>query len=155
MYRLTVICLALFLATAAATNVRECKNGQPFPLSVEVVNCAEMPCDVPKGSTVKMNVHFLGNRDNIKTITGVVHATTLGLTVPYPLPDEVSDVCRNLMHGAICPIYETEDVVYNFNFFIDPTYPEVSVKVELDLVDENKESVACFVTDVKVRRAIS
>uniref|UniRef100_A0A0A1WDZ8 Epididymal secretory protein E1 n=2 Tax=Zeugodacus cucurbitae TaxID=28588 RepID=A0A0A1WDZ8_ZEUCU len=112
-----------------------------------------MPCNVVKGSTAVMKVHFVGTRDNIRSINGVVHATALGLTVPYPLPDDVADVCRNLLHGALCPIDESEDVVYNFNFYVDTSYPEVSVKVELDLVDENKESIACFVTDIKVQRA--
>uniref|UniRef100_A0A034WPG6 Epididymal secretory protein E1 n=1 Tax=Bactrocera dorsalis TaxID=27457 RepID=A0A034WPG6_BACDO len=155
MYRLTVMCFALLVATAAATKVSQCKNGQPFPLSVDIENCEDTPCDVHKGSTVVMKVHFLGNRDNIKSITGVVHATTLGLTVPYPLPDDVADVCSNLLYDAMCPIYETEDVVYNFNFYVDTSYPEISVKVQLNLVDENKDSVACFITDIKVRKAIS
>lgn len=85
----------------------------------------------------------------------MVHATTLGLTVPYPLSDDVANVCSNLLYDAMCPIYETEDVVYSFNFYVDTSYPEISVKVQLNLVDENKDSVACFITDIKVRKAIS
>uniref|UniRef100_A0A034WC65 Epididymal secretory protein E1 n=1 Tax=Bactrocera dorsalis TaxID=27457 RepID=A0A034WC65_BACDO len=153
MFRLTATCLALFLASVSATNVRQCTNGRPFPLSVEIEGCTTMPCNVVKGSTAVMKVNFVGTRDNIKSINGVVHATALGLTVPYPLPDDVADVCRNLLYGASCPIDESEDVVYNFNFYIDPSYPEVSVKVELDLVDEDKQSVACFVTDIKVQKS--
>ncbi|XP_054081769.1 NPC intracellular cholesterol transporter 2 homolog a-like [Zeugodacus cucurbitae] len=153
MFRLTIVCLALFLASVSATNVRQCKNGRPFPLSVEIVGCDKMPCNVVKGSTAVMKVNFVGTRDNIRSINAVVHATALGITAPYPLPADVADVCRNLLNGASCPIDESEDVVYNFNFYIDPSYPEVSVKVELDLVDEYKESIACFVTDIKVQRA--
>ncbi|XP_014089850.1 NPC intracellular cholesterol transporter 2 [Bactrocera oleae] len=153
MFRLAIVCLALFLASVSATNVRQCKNGRPFPLSVEIEGCDSMPCSVVKGSTAVMKVNFVGTHDNTKSIRGVVHATALGLTVPYPLPDDVADVCRNLLYGASCPIDESEDVVYNFNFYVDSSYPEVSVKVELDLIDENQESVACFVTDIKVQRS--
>ncbi|XP_004536618.1 epididymal secretory protein E1 [Ceratitis capitata] len=152
MYRLTIMCLALLLATVSATNVKQCKKGQPFPLSVDIEGCETVPCNVIKGSTAIMNVHFVGTRDNTKKITGVVHATSLGITIPYPLPDEVADVCSNLLYGAECPIDETEDVVYNFKFDVDSSYPEVSVKVQLDLVDELNQSVACFIADIKVQK---
>ncbi|XP_017481442.1 PREDICTED: protein NPC2 homolog [Rhagoletis zephyria] len=153
MFRLTIVCFALFLATASATNVKECKNGEPFPLSVDVEGCEEIPCTVLKGSTVVMQVHFVGNRDNTKQISANVYATALGITVPYPLATELADVCSNLLYGANCPIDKTEDVVYNFNFEVDTSYPEISVKVRLNLVDENSDSVACFITDIKVRKS--
>lgn len=91
-------------------------------------------------------------RDNTKSLTAKVRATTLGVTVPYDLPEEVADVCSNLMYGAICPIYNTEDVIYQFNFFVDSYYPEISVAVEVSLLDENDESVACFICNIKVRK---
>ncbi|XP_017481443.1 PREDICTED: epididymal secretory protein E1-like [Rhagoletis zephyria] len=100
-----------------------------------------------------MKVNFVGTRDNIKQIRAVVHATALGITVPYELPEEVADVCRNLLYGASCPIDKSEDVSYNFIFDVDSSYPEISVKVQLNLVDENDESVACFITDIKVQKA--
>lgn len=56
------------------------------------------------------------------------------------------------MYGAICPIYNTEDVIYQFNFFVDSYYPEISVAVEVSLLDENDESVACFICNIKVRK---
>lgn len=76
----------------------------------------------------------------------------MGVTVPYDLPDDVADVCSNLMYDAICPIYKTEDVVYQFNFFVESYYPEIPVAVEVSLQDENNESVACFICNIKVKK---
>ncbi|XP_053953955.1 NPC intracellular cholesterol transporter 2-like [Anastrepha ludens] len=153
MYRLTIVCFALFLAAVSATNVKQCSKGQPFPLSVDIEGCDQPPCNVVKGTTALMKVNFVGTHDNTKKITAVVHATTLGITVPYPLPEDVADVCSNLLYGASCPIDKSEDVVYNFKFDIDSSYPEIKVKVQLNLVDESNESVACFTADVKVQKA--
>uniref|UniRef100_A0A1I8M5L1 MD-2-related lipid-recognition domain-containing protein n=2 Tax=Musca domestica TaxID=7370 RepID=A0A1I8M5L1_MUSDO len=149
---LFVIVVALMIAGIGATNVKECKKGQPFPLSVDIVGCDEMPCNVVKGTTAVMYVHFVGTKDNIRKLNAVVHATTLGITVKYDLPEDVSNVCDNLMYGATCPIDKTEDVVYAFNFYIDSSYPEISVSVQVSLNDEEDDSIACFVANIKVKR---
>ena len=38
------------------------KNGQPFPLSVDIEGCDEPPCTVIKGTTAIMYVHILGSK---------------------------------------------------------------------------------------------
>lgn len=91
-------------------------------------------------------------KDNIRNLHAVVHATTLGITVPYELPAEVSNVCDNLMYGAMCPIDKTEDVVYEFNFYVEAHYPEISVSVQVSLEDEEGDSIACFVCSIKVKK---
>lgn len=148
-------------------------------MNVEVVGCEETPCDVVKGTTAVMYVHFVGSKylffvklslqqfansylflpplntsakNNIKKLNAVVHATTLGITVPYDLPEDVADVCSNLMYNATCPIDRTEDVVYAFNFYVDAYYPEISVSVQISLEDEDKESIACFICNIRVRK---
>ncbi|TMW47358.1 hypothetical protein DOY81_007563 [Sarcophaga bullata] len=146
------ILITLVVAIATTTNVKKCTNGEPFPLSVNIEGCDEPPCTVIKGTTAIMYVHILGNKDNTQTLSTKVRATALGLTVPYELPDEVADVCSNLLYDATCPIYETEDVVYQFNFYIDTYYPEIPVTVEVSINDENDEPVACFICNVKVKR---
>ncbi|XP_073820389.1 Niemann-Pick type C-2e [Musca autumnalis] len=148
---LTIVAL-IAVAGIGATDVKECKKGQPFPLSVEVVGCDEMPCNVVKGTTAVMHVHFVGTKDNIRKLNAVVHATTLGITVPYELPEEVANVCDNLMYGATCPIDKTEDVVYAFNFYVESHYPEISVAVQVSLEDEEGDSIACFVCNIKVKK---
>lgn len=87
----------------------------------------------------------------ITTMTTLVKATTLGVTVPYVLPDDVKAVCPNLMYGAYCPLYPTEDVTYLFVFPIG-NYPEISVKVEIYIEDQDGDIVSCFVCDIKVRK---
>ncbi|XP_037955976.1 NPC intracellular cholesterol transporter 2 [Teleopsis dalmanni] len=150
------IALLIFCFTiVTATTVKQCKKGQPFPLNVTINDCEEPPCNIVKGTTAIMDMHFVSTKDNIRKLTAKVSATTLGLTVPYDLPEEVSDVCSNLLYGAICPIDETEDVVYRLNFYIDYLYPEISVKVEVSLMDEDNESVACFNVDIKVKKGAS
>ncbi|XP_075148483.1 Niemann-Pick type C-2e [Haematobia irritans] len=152
MLKLFTMSIALMIAVTAATNVKECKKGQPFPLSVEVVGCDEVPCDVVKGTTALMNVHFVGTKDNIRNLRAVVHATTIGITVPYDLPPEVASVCDNLLYGATCPIDKTEDVVYAFKFYVESHYPEISVSVQVSLEDDEGESIACFVVNIKVKK---
>ncbi|KAM7363438.1 NPC intracellular cholesterol transporter 2-like isoform 1-T1 [Cochliomyia hominivorax] len=151
-YRIDIHHFHLHAAPKATTNVKKCKKGEPFPLNVDIEGCTEPPCDVVKGTTVVMYVHFVGTRDNTETLSAKVRATTFGITVPYELPDEVADVCSNLMNGATCPIYNTEDNVYKFNFFIEAYYPEISVAVEVSLIDENEETVACFICNIKVKK---
>ncbi|TMW47359.1 hypothetical protein DOY81_007564, partial [Sarcophaga bullata] len=51
MFKFVAILLVSCLALASATNVKRCKNGQPFPLSVDVEGCDQPPCDVIKGSS--------------------------------------------------------------------------------------------------------
>lgn len=84
--------------------------------------------------------------------TTLVKAKTLGITVPYELPEEVRDVCPNLLYGAYCPLYPTEDVTYLFLFPIANSYPEISVNVEIYLVDQDQTIITCFKCDIKVKK---
>ena len=68
------------------------------------------------------------------------------------MPDDVADVCSNLLYDAMCPIDNTEDVVYQFNFYVDSYYPEIPVTVEISINDENDDSVACFICNIKVKK---
>ncbi|XP_055847997.1 NPC intracellular cholesterol transporter 2-like [Episyrphus balteatus] len=155
MLRSVILFLAIFAVAVSATNVKKCKKG-PLPISTIIEGCETLPCDVIKGTTAIMNAQFVGTHDNIRSMTTKVRATVLGLTVPYALPDDVADVCANLLDGATCPIDEGEDAIYSFKFPIDNSYPEISVKVEVSLVDDDtNEPVACFVADIKVKKGSS
>ncbi|KAH8383678.1 hypothetical protein KR009_009999 [Drosophila setifemur] len=146
-----VLALALLLAAASATEVRQCAN-KPFPLGVNIIDCVEPPCVVYKGTYAVMEVHFLGNNNNIWSITATTTAKVLGMNLPYALPDDVSNVCINLLYGAMCPIYKGEDVIYQFNFYIDPTFPEITADVTVTLNDHNDEPITCFVVSCKIRK---
>ncbi|XP_017493318.1 PREDICTED: epididymal secretory protein E1-like [Rhagoletis zephyria] len=141
---------SLILAIAAATEVKKCSDNQPFPLEVRVLNCEVPPCDVIKGADMIFEIDFYVEK-YVTKLTTLVKATTFGLTVPYELPDDVRDVCSNLLYGAYCPLYATEDVTYQFVFPIG-NYPEISVKVEIYLVDQDNEVATCFNCNIKVKK---
>ncbi|SPP80423.1 uncharacterized protein LOC117583192 [Drosophila guanche] len=132
-----------------ATDVRRCSDDKPFPLEVRVDRCITPPCYIIKGSTQYFEIDFAVDK-YITSMKAKVKATTLGIiTVPYELPPEVAAVCPNLMFGAYCPLYPTEDVTYLFAFPIGE-YPEIGVKVEISLVDQDDDIATCFVCDIKV-----
>ncbi|XP_034661639.1 mite group 2 allergen Lep d 2 [Drosophila subobscura] len=149
-----ILALALLAAAANATNVKQCKD-KPFPLQVKVHGCDEPPCVVYKGSSAIMEVQFLGNNNNIQHITAKTTAKVLGMNLPYELPDEVSNVCRNLMYGAMCPIDRGEDVTYQFNFYVDPSFPEITADVTVTLDDAQGEAITCFICSCKIRKGSS
>ncbi|XP_043064986.1 NPC intracellular cholesterol transporter 2 homolog a [Drosophila ficusphila] len=150
MLRILVI-LAIIVASVGATTVQQCKN-KPAPLGVNIKDCDQPPCVVYKGTIAEMEVHFLGNNDNIKSITAVVTAKVLGMNLPYALPEEVSNVCINLLYGAMCPIDKDEDVTYQFNFYVDPSFPEITADVTVTLNDAQNEPITCFVVSCKIRK---
>ncbi|EDW14777.1 uncharacterized protein LOC6573229 [Drosophila mojavensis] len=134
-----------------ATEVKRCSGNKPFPLEVRVAGCVVPPCNIIKGTTQSFEIDFAVDK-YITQLTTLVKATTLGfITVPYELPPDVAAVCPNLMYGAYCPLYPTEDVTYLFKFPIGD-YPEVGVKIEIYLVDQDKDIATCFVCDIKVKK---
>eukprot|EP00099_Drosophila_melanogaster_P022489 NP_649975.1 Niemann-Pick type C-2d [Drosophila melanogaster] len=152
---LVLISLGLLLSLAEAqqehpaTSVKKCSGSKPFPLEVRVHNCVTPPCQIVKGTTQKFEIDFAVDK-YITQLTTLVKATTLGIiTVPYELPADVAAVCPNLQYGAYCPLYPTEDVSYLFTFPIGE-YPEIGVKIEIYLVDQDNEIATCFVCDIKV-----
>ncbi|EDW59159.1 uncharacterized protein Npc2d [Drosophila virilis] len=158
----TLICLSLLLLASLlngvqgddkmpATEVKRCSGNKPFPLEVRVSGCVVPPCDVIKGTVQTFEIDFAVDK-YITSATTLVRATTLGIiTVPYELPEDVAAVCPNLMYGAYCPLYPTEDVTYKFEFPIGE-YPEIGVKIEIYLVDQDRDIATCFVCDIKVKK---
>ncbi|KAL7729844.1 hypothetical protein ACLKA6_014701 [Drosophila palustris] len=151
MFRSVLLTLACLCAVANATNVKECK-GKPFPLDVTVHDCEEPPCVVYKGQNAVMDVQFVGDRNNLSNITTKVTAKVFGMNLPYDLPEEVSNVCDNLLYGAMCPIDKDEDVTYRFNFFVDPVFPEITADVTVTLTDTQDNIISCFVCSCKIRK---
>ncbi|XP_055907528.1 NPC intracellular cholesterol transporter 2-like [Eupeodes corollae] len=149
--RLFVILGLISTSLVAGTAVRKCSGNKNFPLEVRVLNCDIPPCDIIKGQDMEFEIDFVvfNYTSEMKTL---VRATTMGITVPYELPDDVSDACSNLKYGAYCPLYPEEDVTYKFLFPISNIYPEISVKIEISIVDQKKRIVTCFVCDIKVKK---
>lgn len=132
-------------------NLSSGSGSKPYPLEVRVHGCVTPPCDIVKGTTQYFEIDFAVDKF-ITKLTTLVKATTLGIiTVPYELPEDVAAVCPNLMYGAYCPLYPTEDVTYLFEFPIGE-YPEIGVKIEIYLVDQDTDIATCFVCDIKVKK---
>lgn len=99
-----------------------------------------------------MDMQFVAKKDNTKKLTAKVTAFMGIMPIPYPIDETLANVCNNLLDGAYCPLDKTEDVTYRFVFPLDDSYPEIQVKVQVALEDENKDIVSCFAVNVKVIR---
>lgn len=95
------------------------------------------------------------DKNNLSNITTKVTAKVLGMTLPYDLPEEVSDVCSNLLYGAMCPIDKDEDATYRFNFYIEAAFPEITADVTVTLNDDNGDVISCFICSCKIRKGPS
>ncbi|KAL5276598.1 hypothetical protein ACFFRR_002051 [Megaselia abdita] len=149
---LVVIAAVAYLAVA--TDFSNCKKGDP-PLKVNIKDCEVQPCPVIKGTEAVMDMQFVAKRDNTTKLMAKVTAYMGMIAIPYPIEERLANVCNNLLHGAYCPLDKNEDVTYRFVFPLDDSYPEIQVKVQVALEDENKEIVSCFAVNVKVMRGNS
>lgn len=95
------------------------------------------------------------DKNNLSNITTKVTAKVFGMNLPYDLPEEVSDVCSNLLYGAMCPIYKDEDATYRFNFYIEAAFPEITADVTVTLNDDNGDAISCFICSCKIRKGPS
>lgn len=85
-------------------------------------------------------------------IRASVRFTTLGVEIPFKLIEERSDVCKNLLFNAYCPLDAGEDVTYHLMLTVSDNQAELPVKIEVSLVDQkDDEMLSCFVTDGRIR----
>lgn len=81
----------------------------------------------------------------------VIIKTSSGIKIPFALDEEERNVCGNLLHGAYCPLYATEDATYNLTMQL-PNFSGRNI-VEVNLVDESEnEVIACFTTEILIKR---
>lgn len=87
-------------------------------------------------------------------LTAKVHLTSLGVTIPFELDSQRSNVCQNLLHGAYCPLDADEDVTYRLLLPVPSNQPEVPTRLQVTLYDSERkdEVVACFLADTRVRK---
>uniref|UniRef100_A0A182XW59 MD-2-related lipid-recognition domain-containing protein n=1 Tax=Anopheles stephensi TaxID=30069 RepID=A0A182XW59_ANOST len=116
--------------------------------NVNIQGCSAPPCDLVRGQDVIAYIDFTTDRA-VTSMRTVPTATALGITAPYPLPAEFADTCAWL-EGSSCPLSANEDVTYRLTIPVLPIYPLVSLSIEIDIVDENEQSVTCFVVDAQV-----
>uniref|UniRef100_A0A182Q4U1 MD-2-related lipid-recognition domain-containing protein n=1 Tax=Anopheles farauti TaxID=69004 RepID=A0A182Q4U1_9DIPT len=139
--------IALIPALAYGNVARVCTGNRPFPTSVDVVGCTSPPCDLVRGQDVIAFIDFTTDRA-VSSMTTIATATALGVVTNYPLGS--NSVTCNFLQGSSCPLSANEDVTYRLTMPILSIYPLVSLSIEINVVDENQSSVACFVVDAQV-----
>uniref|UniRef100_A0A182KBS6 MD-2-related lipid-recognition domain-containing protein n=1 Tax=Anopheles christyi TaxID=43041 RepID=A0A182KBS6_9DIPT len=143
-----LILIALVPAVVYGNVGRACSNGRPQATNANILGCTAPPCDLVRGQDVIAYIDFTTDRV-VNTMTTVPTATALGITAPYPLPAEFADTCAWL-EGSSCPLSANEDVTYRLTIPVLPIYPLVSLSIEIDIVDQDGQSVTCFVVDARV-----
>ncbi|XP_058120105.1 uncharacterized protein LOC131284892 [Anopheles ziemanni] len=152
MYRFAVLLVAALacgsLTEALTTN--PCTNGAPQPSRVTITGCTEMPCDLIRGSDVSMELDFVAPF-SAATLRYTVVATALGITAPYELPADRSNVC-DWLSGSSCPISQGEDITSTLSMPILPIYPLVSLVIQVGVEDpSNTENrFTCFAINARV-----
>ena len=123
-------------------------NG-PAATGVRVIGCDAVPCELPRGSTVSMEMDFT-TANEVTELRATVVATALGVTAPYDLPEDQANACLRLGEGSSCPLSANEDATYFMDMLVSILYPPVSLVIEVALVDQTGEVVSCFNIDAVV-----
>ncbi|XP_050071436.1 NPC intracellular cholesterol transporter 2 homolog a-like [Anopheles maculipalpis] len=139
--------IALVPALVYGNVSRACTGGRAQPLSVAIEGCSAAPCNLVRGQDVIAYIDFTADRA-ITSMTTVATATALGVVTNYPLGSNA--VTCNFLQGSSCPLSANEDVTYRLTMPILSIYPLVSLSIEIDVVDQNTNSVTCFVVDAQV-----
>ncbi|XP_035907732.1 NPC intracellular cholesterol transporter 2-like [Anopheles stephensi] len=148
----SVLSVLLLVATTtvmgAGVATRACSGGRPAPTEVRVEGCTVPPCDLVRGSDAIMDMDFTAPfaADTLRT---EVVATALGVTAPFELPADRAAACNWLLN-AQCPVSANEDITYRLSMPVLLIYPRVSLTVEINLVDDAGQSLACFLLDARV-----
>lgn len=141
----TVLLLAVLPALALATEGWRPCPGIPTPLSVNISDCAVVPCLLKRGSSVSWLSEFTVEEYSVNLTTrAFFDDLTTAITGEYPLPSSQKDTCSNLIGGR-CPLYEDEEVGYQGQMPVLIIYPP---NIDLDLMmlveNENSRNLTCF-----------
>lgn len=72
----------------------------------------------------------------------------MGFFIDYVLPENLNEGC-DFLTGTRCPLTATQDVVYNFEFPVDNSYPKIDVDVDLAISDKEGKFL-CVRIPIKV-----
>lgn len=108
-----------------------------------------MPCVVRRGNDALMDLDFTAPV-HATSLRPTVFASVLGATIQYPLPDHLQEAC-NHVYPNLCPLAAGTTTTYSFVFSVNSSYPPITVGVQVNLLNQNDEVVACFEVDIAVR----
>ncbi|XP_071454175.1 NPC intracellular cholesterol transporter 2 homolog a-like [Hetaerina americana] len=112
----------------------------PPATAVRIDGCDEMPCQVPRGQDIKAQMDFTTGKPASK-LTVQVRVKALGFWVDYPIGYD--DACPHLSAGK-CPLSPGDSATYDIQIPVLPSYPKISIEVEVTLKNENGDSLSCF-----------
>ncbi|XP_053670628.1 NPC intracellular cholesterol transporter 2 homolog a-like [Anopheles nili] len=149
MYR-AVLLIALVPALVFGNVARVCTGNRPHPISVDVLGCTSPPCDLERGQDIIAYIDFTTDR-SVTSMTTLATAMATGIVTGYPVGSNA--ITCNFLQGSSCPLSANENVTYRLTLPILPIYPLVSLSIEVDVIDQNNQSVICFVVDARVGAA--
>lgn len=123
------------------------KSGQ-LPENVAISGCDKPPCQLIKGIDVIVKVQFIASKSS-STLTPRVSTKVIGLSIPYGLPHEQQNGCDHLTDTR-CPLDANEYATYILTMPILRIYPSIGIEIQLELLNDQKESMFCFSVDCKV-----
>ncbi|XP_048261802.1 NPC intracellular cholesterol transporter 2-like isoform X1 [Bombus terrestris] len=135
----------LFIADSMQSSYVPCNAG-PSPVSVEILGCSSLPCNLVRGTNVQADVVFHAV-ENAKSLKPVVDVQLGGGHVPYPLPEQ--NACKGLVNGQ-CPLQKGQSATYRLKMPVEKSYPRISLTIQLSLVDEQNKPQVCFKIPAKV-----
>lgn len=144
MYRAALL-LALLPAVAFATEGWRPCDGIRTPIRVNISDCAVAPCNLKRGSTVRMESAFaVPEYSDVLTTKAYFDDLTSGVSGSYPLPSSQKATCDHLI-GSRCPLYDNEEVVYTLAMPILSIYP-TGIDLDLKITVENEldNTLTCF-----------
>lgn len=154
MIRLLVLFTFLFvsgvLETTNALQFQDCGSKIGHFTKVTVSNCdtTKAACDLILNTNASIAIDFIPSQA-VSKVEVSIHGIIAGLPVPFPVSHP--DACTDEESNIHCPLAKDTPYTYNAIFPVDKHYPKVSVKVKLQLQDENKQDIVCVNIPVKIK----
>ncbi|XP_033734697.1 NPC intracellular cholesterol transporter 2-like [Pecten maximus] len=132
------------LSTISAIHTfKDCGSTSGHITSITVNPCPSEPCALVRGTNVSVEVDFVSNVHTNKVTTSV-HGIIAGIPVPFM---STHSCTSNNVH---CPISPGVNNVYTNYIPVLQIYPEISLLVKWELIDEQGNDLACFVMPASI-----
>ncbi|XP_028995077.1 NPC intracellular cholesterol transporter 2-like [Betta splendens] len=140
-----VVLLCLIGFTCVEMTVfKACPSSSGKVVSVDIVPCNTVPCQLHKGESYTVNVTLSSDVDS-NGCTAVVHGVIAGIPVPFSIPN--SDGCKS---GIECPVQKGRNYNYVATLPVKTDYPSISLTVKWELTDDSKEDLFCIMFPVEI-----
>ncbi|XP_060063909.1 NPC intracellular cholesterol transporter 2-like [Ylistrum balloti] len=138
-YTLVIFLALLAMAMAGSIQFKDCGSKGATIQSVDVGGCTAEPCHLVHGKNATMSVKYTASED-VQHPTNSIYGIIAGVPVKFPSPE---DCCSN--KNLVCPIKSGTSSQYNIDIYVSPSYPKISVLVQMAVKDDNKNDFLCLV----------